>query len=66
MNNQELKESLLQHAPVSFRGVGYARVSAIIYRAVNGQISVSAELMDKSGKSVTIADPKFITKEVDV
>lgn len=64
MNNQELKESLLQRSPVVFRGVGYARISAIIYRAENGQIVVSAELMDKSGKSVTIADPKFITEDV--
>lgn len=63
MNNQELKEALLQRSPVSFRGIAYAYVSAIIYRAVNGQIIVSAELMDKSGKSVTIAVPRAISKE---
>lgn len=63
MNNQELKEALLQRFPVVCRGVTYDRVSGIIYRAANGQIVVTAELMDKNGNSVTIVDPKNVSKE---
>lgn len=65
MNNQELKEALLQRYPVAFRGITYAYISAIIYRAVDGKIKVTAELMDATKNSVTIADPQFITKEAD-
>lgn len=65
MSNQELKESLLQQHPVRFRGISYAYISAIIYRAVGGKIKVTAELMDVTKKSITIADPKFVTKEAD-
>lgn len=63
MNNQELKEALLQRYPVAFRGITYAYISAIIYRCIGGKIEVSAELMDTTKNSVTIADSKFITKE---
>ncbi len=63
MTNPELKEALLQGYPVICRNIEYARVSAIIYRAVNGRIVVSAELMDKGGKSVTIVQSKDVSKE---
>lgn len=63
MNNQELKEALLQRYPVSFRGITYDYISAIIYRAVNGEIIISAELTDKNGKSVTIAAPDAIRRK---
>ncbi len=63
MTNPELKEALLQGYPVICRGIKYARVSAIIYRAVNGRIVVSAELMDEGGKSVTISPAKDVSKE---
>lgn len=63
MTNQELKEALLQRCPVVCRGITYNHVSGIIYRAANGQIVVTAELMDKNGSSVTIAEPRNISKE---
>ena len=63
MTNQELKEALLQRCPVVCRGITYDRVSGIIYRAANGQIVVTAELMDKNGSSVTIAESRNISKE---
>lgn len=63
MNNEELKEALLQRFPVVCRGVTYDHISAIIYRAGNGRIVVTAELMDKNQNSVTIAEPRHITKE---
>ena len=62
MTNAELKEALLQKFPVVCRNVKYAYVSAILYRAVNGGIVVTAELMDIRGKSVTIAEAKNIER----
>lgn len=41
----------------------YKCVSAIIYRVKNGKLSVSAEIEDKCGHSVTIVDPKKIRYE---
>lgn len=62
MTNPELKEALLQGYPVICRGVEYICVSGIIYRAVEGKIIVSAELLDKGGKSVTIAPARDVSK----
>lgn len=62
MTNPELKEALLQGYPVTCRDIEYARVSAIIYRAVNGKISISAELMDCTGNSVTVAPAKDVQR----
>lgn len=62
MTNAELKDALLQKFPVMCRNIHYSHVSAIIYRECNGQIKVSAELMDINGKSVTIAEAKNIER----
>lgn len=68
MNNNELKEALLNQRPVILKHpmygeLHYSCVSAIIYRVKNGKLDVSAELKDKCGCSVTIADPKQICYE---
>lgn len=63
MNNQELKEALLQRHTVVCRGIVYARVSGIIYRERKGEIVVSAELLDMNENSVSIVDPKNVSKE---
>ena len=68
MDNTELKEALFNKRPVIFNmpSVGelhYKCVSAIIYRVKNGKLSVSAEIEDKCGHSVTIVDPKKIRYE---
>lgn len=66
MTGKELKSALLQRSPVTFNGIGYAYTSAIIYRAVEGQIKVTVELMDCNQNCVVIADPNKITvKEPD-
>jgi hypothetical protein len=54
VNGVEIKNALMSGCAVSCDGVDYAKVSAIIYRCVNGQIKVTAELLDKGGNSVTI------------
>lgn len=68
MDNNELKEALFNQRPVIFNmpsmgELHYKRVSAIIYRVTNGKLSVSAEIEDKCGHSVTIVDPKNIRYE---
>lgn len=65
MGGQELKEALLQHVPVTYKGIGYVFISAIIYRAVDGKIDITVELMDKNNNCVVIADPKKVNKEVN-
>ncbi len=68
MNNNELKEALFNQRPVILKQplygeLHYSCVSALIYRVKNGKLDVTAELKDKSGHSVTTADPKQIRYE---
>lgn len=68
VNNNELKEALLNQRPVIlnqplYGELHYSCVSAIIYRVKNGKLDISAELKDKCGRSVTIAAPKQIRYE---
>lgn len=55
MTAEEIKDALLKKYPVRANGIEYKRVTAVIYREQNGRIAVSAELLDKNQKSVTIA-----------
>lgn len=55
MTGAEMKKALLEKTPVEFRGIEYAYLSAIIYRANGQEIAVSGEMMDKNSNSVTIA-----------
>lgn len=63
MTNEELKQALLSGQAVTFsHGDGqesvYECVSAVVYRAKEGKIVVSAEIVDKCGHSVLYCDPK--------
>ena len=63
MTNEELKHALLTGHPVVFtdtdgRESEYERVSAIVYRAKDGEVVVSAEIVDKCGHSLLYCDPK--------
>lgn len=68
MTSEELKAALLNGRAVLFRApssggseLEYKRVSAVIYRADGkGGIRVTAEIEDRNGRSVTIADPAKI------
>ena len=61
MNNEEAKTALVKRTPVSYSGVNYAYISAIIYRYdKNGKLLISAELTDKNRHSVTIAQIKDV------
>lgn len=62
MTNEEAKKALFEQLPVKHNGIDYARITAIIYRCDNqGELLVSAELLDKGLRSVTIAQIKDVS-----
>ena len=63
MTAEEIKDALMKKYPVIANGIEYKCVSAVIYREQNRRIEVSAELLDKSGTSVTIVSLKNIEKK---
>lgn len=65
MSNEELKQALQDRRAVvlshPLHGViEYSYVSAVIYRKGKNGVEITAELYDKNGRSVTIADPRYI------
>lgn len=62
MTNEEAKDALYKRIPVTYNGIEYLCLSAIIYRFdQNAGLSILAELRDKSKNSVTIANVKDVT-----
>lgn len=65
MTNEELKKALLSSQPVLYMQTDgteseYKCVSAIVYRKQGKQIALSVELLDKTGTSVILCDPKKV------
>ena len=61
MTNDEAKNALLARSPVTYKNIEYSYISAIVYRVdKNNRLFISAELMDKNERSVTIAQLKEI------
>ena len=62
MTRDELKAAFDEQCPVIHSGITYQRISALISRKEPGKrrAFLQAELMDKTGRSVTIADPDRI------
>lgn len=59
MSNEELKTAMFNKCPVihhsyDHRETEYDHVSAIIYRYIKGKLTVTAEVYDKSGRSVSV------------
>ena len=55
MTNEEVKQALATGKPVIYfvplvGDIRYDRVSAVIYRIINGELAVTAELEDKKGR----------------
>lgn len=61
MTNEELKKALFARSPVIYSDAygsrEYRHVSSIIYRCVNGKLEITAEVLDKTDRSVSIVDP---------
>lgn len=56
MTNEEVKQALANGKPVIYfvplvGDVRYDRVSAVIYRIINGELAVTAELEEREGRS---------------
>ena len=69
MTNEELKEALMNKKAVlavtNDNTVLHCQcVTGITYREKNGHISISAEVLDRNGKTVYSVDPKKIRYEV--
>lgn len=61
MTNEEAKTALFSKTPVSCNGINYAYISAIIYRVdKHNNLVISAEMLDKNQRSVTIAPLKDV------
>ena len=61
MTNEEAKTALFNRTPVTYNGINYAYISAIIYRYDQyNNFVISAELTDKNKRSVTIAQLKDV------
>ena len=61
MTNSEAKEALFAKIPVVYKNTEYSYISAIVYRVdKNNNLFISAELMDKNERSVTIAQLKEV------
>lgn len=66
MTNNEAKEALFAKKPVVYKNTEYSYISAIIYRVdKNNNLFISAELMDKNERSVTIAQLKDVISAHD-
>lgn len=66
MTNEEAKNAMFQRTPVTYNGINYSYISAIIYRYDrNHTLLISAELTDKNNRSVTIAQLKDVITTYD-
>lgn len=61
MTNAEAKDALFHRTPVVYNGIKYTYISAIIYRYNDNALLISAELVDKNKRSVTIAQIKDVS-----
>lgn len=62
MTNAEVKAAFMDGCPVSYSGIEYLEISALIYRRGPDGFYMQAELLDKNRNSVTIARPDRITE----
>ena len=65
MTNDQAKTALINRTPVTYNGINYSYISAIIYRYDNNNLLISAELTDKTKRSVTIAQLKDVNLTYD-
>lgn len=66
MTGVEAREAMLSRTPVHYNGIDFIRITAITYRpGTNGEILVTAELLDKCKHSVTIANVRDVTTKDD-
>lgn len=69
MTREEAKAAFLDECTVIFDAptikatrLHYAKITALIYRKLRGEVHMSVELLDKSRHSVTIATPERVRR----
>lgn len=66
MTNEEAKAALFNRTPVRCNGIDYLYISAIIYRTDKyNNLTISAEMLDKNQRSITIAPLKDVISTYD-
>jgi hypothetical protein len=63
MTSAEAKAAFRAGAPVIYKDVTYQKISAIIYRTGQKGMYIQAELLDTTGRSVTVAYPNKISRK---
>lgn len=66
MTGAELKAALLEECPVSYAGITYQKVTALIYRKAGKgtRIQISGELLDRNGRAVVVVPAEKIERTV--
>ena len=66
MSSEEIKQAMIDFAPVMYEGIKYKRISAYIYRVIRSnhgdtyKTTFQVELLDYNENCVVIADPKKV------
>lgn len=57
MTHKELKDAFIKENPVTYNGITYQKITAVIYRKTpDGKgLHVQGELLDRNGRAVVIA-----------
>ncbi len=66
MSGEEARAALISSEPVELNGIIYARMERIIYQRYKDGIGVTAELVDKTGRSSTIVPIRYINRIEEV
>lgn len=61
MTPEIAKRAFFAKTPVTFDGITYPRISALIYRDFGEQVGIQIELEDKNRKSAVIAAPAKVS-----
>lgn len=68
MTSEEIKQAMIEFAPVMYNGIEYSRISAYIYRVVETykkgtyNTILQCELVDKCGHAVVIAEAAKVVR----
>ena len=60
MTTEETKSAFFKGVPVKYNGIRYNCISALIYRRKQSKMVLEAELFDRCGHAIIIADPNKV------
>lgn len=62
METVDLLSAMLEKVPFIYNGIIYSRISAVIFREKNNEVTIQVELEDKNKNSVTIASAARVNR----